>query len=148
MRPPICVCIGLHKNSCFYQISITHHHFSLCHDRVHPFNFNSVCVCRYGRVNYVLARRLELLREVGRLQESLDVPGDVSYTCETAGHFHLYQVRLTKDVLDFLLNTMCLMSQYSSFLWNNQIISQSKSSASEYPSDVHLGINIDFQTDS
>lgn len=41
----------------------------------------------------MLARRLELLREVGRLQESLDVPGDVSYTCETAGHFYLYQVR-------------------------------------------------------
>lgn len=54
----------------------------------------SVCllVSRYGRVNYVLARRLELLKEVGRLQESLDVPGDVSYTCETAGHFYLYQV--------------------------------------------------------
>ncbi|KAK3563005.1 hypothetical protein QTP86_013270 [Hemibagrus guttatus] len=47
---------------------------------------------RYGRVNYVLARRLELLREVARLQESLGVPGDVSYTCETAGHFYLYQV--------------------------------------------------------
>uniref|UniRef100_A0A8C5CE19 Aquarius intron-binding spliceosomal factor n=1 Tax=Gadus morhua TaxID=8049 RepID=A0A8C5CE19_GADMO len=47
---------------------------------------------RYGRVNYVLARRLELLGEVGRLQESLGVPGDVSYTCETAGHFYLYQV--------------------------------------------------------
>uniref|UniRef100_W5N2Y6 RNA helicase aquarius n=1 Tax=Lepisosteus oculatus TaxID=7918 RepID=W5N2Y6_LEPOC len=47
---------------------------------------------RYGRVNYVLARRLELLREVARLQESLEVPGDVSYTCETAGHFYLYQV--------------------------------------------------------
>ncbi|XP_018426684.1 PREDICTED: intron-binding protein aquarius [Nanorana parkeri] len=47
---------------------------------------------RYGRVNYVLARRLELLKEVGRLQESLGVPGDVSYTCETAGHFFLYQI--------------------------------------------------------
>ncbi|XP_075700839.1 RNA helicase aquarius [Rhinoderma darwinii] len=47
---------------------------------------------RYGRVNYVLARRLELLNEVGRLQESLGVPGDVSYTCETAGHFFLYQI--------------------------------------------------------
>ena len=57
-----------------------------------------MCVSfRYGRVNYVLARRLELLGEVGRLQESLGVPGDVSYTCETAGHFYLYQVthRLT-----------------------------------------------------
>ncbi|XP_006823851.1 RNA helicase aquarius [Saccoglossus kowalevskii] len=47
---------------------------------------------RYGRVNFVLARRLELLKEVARLQESLGVPGDVSYTCETAGHFFLYQV--------------------------------------------------------
>ncbi|XP_073783162.1 RNA helicase aquarius isoform X2 [Danio rerio] len=47
---------------------------------------------RYGRVNYVLSRRLELLQEVARLQESLDVPGDVSYTCETAGHFYLYQI--------------------------------------------------------
>lgn len=59
---------------------------------------------RYGRVNYVLARRLELLREVGRLQESLDVPGDVSYTCETAGHFYLYQVRLLLGVYVFLLH--------------------------------------------
>ncbi|XP_071509741.1 RNA helicase aquarius-like [Diadema antillarum] len=47
---------------------------------------------RYGRVNYVLGRRLELLKEVERLQESLGVPGDVAYTCETAGHFFLYQV--------------------------------------------------------
>lgn len=47
---------------------------------------------RYGRVNYVLSKRLELLREVERLQSSLNVKGDVSYTCETAGHFYLYQV--------------------------------------------------------
>ncbi|XP_013382213.1 intron-binding protein aquarius-like isoform X1 [Lingula anatina] len=47
---------------------------------------------RYGRVNYVLAQRLELLEEVGRLQESLGVPGDVAYTCETASYFYLYQV--------------------------------------------------------
>jgi intron-binding protein aquarius len=47
---------------------------------------------KYGRVNYVLAHRLELLEEVGRLQQSLDVPGDVTYTCETAGHFYLHQV--------------------------------------------------------
>lgn len=55
-------------------------------------NHTLLSVCRYGRVNYVLARRLELLTEVGRFQESLGVPGDVSYTCETAGHFYLYQV--------------------------------------------------------
>lgn len=48
---------------------------------------------RYGRVNYVLSQRLELLDEVGRLQASLGVLGDVAYTCETAAHFFLYQVR-------------------------------------------------------
>lgn len=70
---------------------------------------------RYGRVNYVLARRLELLREVARLQESLDVPGDVSYTCETAGHFYLYQVRLSllrlrfPNVLHLLLTRAALL---------------------------------------
>ena len=42
---------------------------------------------RYGRVNYVLAKRLELLDLVQRLQVSLGVGGDVAYTCETAGHF-------------------------------------------------------------
>ncbi|XP_042910382.1 RNA helicase aquarius [Parasteatoda tepidariorum] len=47
---------------------------------------------RYGRVNYVLAKRLELLDHVRKLQESLGVSGDVSYTCETAGHFFMYHV--------------------------------------------------------
>lgn len=47
---------------------------------------------RYGRVNYVLAKRIDLLNQVQKLQESLDVVGDVSYTCETAGYFYLYQV--------------------------------------------------------
>ena len=40
-------------------------------------------------MNYL---RLELLAEVGRLQKSLGVVGDVTYTCETAGYFNLYQV--------------------------------------------------------
>lgn len=47
---------------------------------------------RYGRVNYVLSQRLELLKKVNKLQDSLDVTGDVSYTCETAGHFYLYEI--------------------------------------------------------
>lgn len=47
---------------------------------------------RYGRVNYVLAKRLDLLTEVQRLQESLQVQGDVAYTCETAGYFYTYQI--------------------------------------------------------
>lgn len=52
---------------------------------------------RYGRVNYVLAKRLELLEEVSRLQKSLGVEGDVSYTCETARYFYLYQVQSRWD---------------------------------------------------
>ena len=48
---------------------------------------------KHGRVNYCLARRLELLSEVERLAVSLDVAGDVGYTCETAGHFHQHHVR-------------------------------------------------------
>lgn len=47
---------------------------------------------RYGRVNYVLAKRIDLLDQVQKLQESLGVTGDVAYTCETAGYFYLYQV--------------------------------------------------------
>lgn len=48
---------------------------------------------RYGRVNFVLAKRLELLEKVSKLQTSLNVPGDVGYTCETAGYFFLYQIQ-------------------------------------------------------
>lgn len=44
-------------------------------------------VFRYGRVNYVLSKRLQLLNEVQRLQDLMDVKGDMSYTCETAMHF-------------------------------------------------------------
>lgn len=47
---------------------------------------------RYGRVNYVLSQRIGLLGKVKKLQDSLSVTGDVSYTCETAGHFYLYEV--------------------------------------------------------
>lgn len=58
---------------------------------------------RYGRVNYVLSQRLQLLTKVKKLQDSLDVTGDVSYTCETAGHFYLYEViaRWEKFVNDY-----------------------------------------------
>jgi intron-binding protein aquarius len=46
---------------------------------------------RYGRVNYVLAKRLELLDEVDRMQKSFtDVLCDTAaYSCETAVHFYL-----------------------------------------------------------
>ncbi|RWS28225.1 intron-binding protein aquarius-like protein, partial [Leptotrombidium deliense] len=47
---------------------------------------------RYGRVNYVLKKRLELLNQVQRLAESFEAAGDVAYTCETASYFFLYHV--------------------------------------------------------
>ena len=47
---------------------------------------------RFGQVNFILALRLELLQEVEKLQKSLSVTGDVSYTCETVAYFFLYQV--------------------------------------------------------
>ncbi|KAB7497349.1 Intron-binding protein aquarius [Armadillidium nasatum] len=47
---------------------------------------------RYGRVNYVLNKRLELLHEVTRLKDSLGVAGEMGASCETAGYFFLQHV--------------------------------------------------------
>ena len=47
---------------------------------------------RVGRVNAMLARRIELLGQVEKLARSLQVPESVAYTCETAGHFWLLHV--------------------------------------------------------
>lgn len=61
----------------------------------------------------MLSKRLELLQEVQRFQESLEVPGDVSYTCETAGHFFLYQVcYLLGLYIALISNTQELMSLF------------------------------------
>ncbi|EFJ49751.1 hypothetical protein VOLCADRAFT_104194 [Volvox carteri f. nagariensis] len=49
---------------------------------------------RVGRVNAMLARRLELLAEVEKMARQLGVPEaeSVAYTCETAGYFWLIHV--------------------------------------------------------
>ncbi|KAK9820367.1 hypothetical protein WJX72_009525 [[Myrmecia] bisecta] len=47
---------------------------------------------RVGRVNAMLARRLELLAEVEKMAKQLNVAEDVAYTCETAAHFWLLHV--------------------------------------------------------
>ncbi|KAL3158109.1 hypothetical protein ABBQ32_011710 [Trebouxia sp. C0010 RCD-2024] len=47
---------------------------------------------RVGRVNAMLARRLELLAEVEKLARQFGVAEDVAYTCETAAHFWLLHV--------------------------------------------------------
>ena len=56
---------------------------------------------RYGRVNYVLRHRLELLKEVEKLKETLGEHGDVGYSCETAGQFYRFVVcRLWNDFIE------------------------------------------------
>jgi len=47
---------------------------------------------KFGRVNYMLQRRLTLLEEVAGLARSLGMSDDVAYTCETSGHFFLAHV--------------------------------------------------------
>jgi intron-binding protein aquarius len=47
---------------------------------------------KQGRVDWSLARRLELLGQIQRLAETLAAPGDVGYTCETAEYFYLEHV--------------------------------------------------------
>lgn len=45
-------------------------------------------------MNYVLAKRLELLEIVSKLQATLtETGGDAGATCELAHHFHVYHVR-------------------------------------------------------
>ncbi|KAL7673149.1 hypothetical protein ACOME3_008020 [Neoechinorhynchus agilis] len=52
---------------------------------------------RFGRVDYILERRLRLLEEVSQLARGLGVEGDVGYTCETAGYFFLHHIRSRWD---------------------------------------------------
>ncbi|CAI2352518.1 unnamed protein product [Caenorhabditis sp. 36 PRJEB53466] len=47
---------------------------------------------RYGRVNYVLKERIELLNKVEKLAKALKTVGDVAYTCENAGYFFRFSV--------------------------------------------------------
>jgi len=47
---------------------------------------------KFGRVNHMLQRRLELLEQVNLLGKSLNVVGDVGATCETAGIFKMEHI--------------------------------------------------------
>jgi len=47
---------------------------------------------KWGRVQFMLGKRLELLQEVARLAESLQINAQVDYSCETAQHFFLFNV--------------------------------------------------------
>jgi intron-binding protein aquarius len=56
---------------------------------------------KFGRVNYILQRRLDLLAVVADLAQSLSIPTDVAYTCETAEYF--YKLQIGGKWKDFLL---------------------------------------------
>eukprot|EP01117_Protostelium_nocturnum_P000116 TRINITY_DN1019_c0_g1_i4.p1 TRINITY_DN1019_c0_g1~~TRINITY_DN1019_c0_g1_i4.p1 ORF type:complete len:1386 (-),score=536.20 TRINITY_DN1019_c0_g1_i4:27-4184(-) len=47
---------------------------------------------KFGRVNHMLARRLDLLNSVDRLAKSLGILDDVAYTCETAESFWMAHI--------------------------------------------------------
>ncbi|KAJ3149275.1 hypothetical protein HDU86_006998 [Geranomyces michiganensis] len=47
---------------------------------------------KYGRVNAFLEKRIQLLGEVDRLAQSLEIQGAHGHTCETAGYFYLYHI--------------------------------------------------------
>jgi intron-binding protein aquarius len=49
---------------------------------------------KWGRVNHMLQRRLELLTKVERLADTFGLQGmDAAYTCENASHFFLHHVQ-------------------------------------------------------
>ncbi|KNC74162.1 hypothetical protein SARC_13283, partial [Sphaeroforma arctica JP610] len=47
---------------------------------------------KFGRVEHILERRLQLLQHVQRLAETLGVQGDVGASCETAQYFYLHSI--------------------------------------------------------
>jgi intron-binding protein aquarius len=47
---------------------------------------------KFGRVNFMLQRRLEHLATVEKLAKSLEISDEVSYTCETAERFFLFHI--------------------------------------------------------
>ena len=57
---------------------------------------------KQGRVDWTLTRRMHLLEQVQRLAVTINVPGDVGYTCETAEYFRLehIQSRIEKFYID------------------------------------------------
>ena len=48
---------------------------------------------RFGRVNYMLGKRLSLLEEVVKLSKSIGLTRDINFTCESAANFYLLQAR-------------------------------------------------------
>ena len=56
---------------------------------------------KYGRVNYMLGRRIELLAQVEILTRSVNERPDFAYTCETSAQF--YQSIVIPTINNFLV---------------------------------------------
>lgn len=62
---------------------------------------------KQGRVDWTLSRRMQLLEQVQHLAGTINVTGDVGYTCETAEYFRLehIQSRMEKFFIDLSVAT-------------------------------------------
>jgi len=60
---------------------------------------------KFGRVNFMLERRLQHLETVEKLARSLEIKDEVSYTCETAERFFLFHVLKRWEVFQETLKT-------------------------------------------
>ena len=65
---------------------------------------NPMSFGKYGRVHYLLERRISLLGEVERLAKSLDIQGDHAYSCENACNFFRYHVQTRWSDFEQLYN--------------------------------------------
>ena len=61
---------------------------------------------KQGRVNWSLARRLQLLSQVQKLSMSIGVPGDMGNTCETAAYFQLEHIQSRIEKFDLAVRAM------------------------------------------
>ena len=83
-----------------------------------------------GRIQWCLARRLQLLEQVQRLGSALGIPGDVGSSCETSGYFFLehIQTRIEKFEHDLKIsqntnnnnNNIGQIFPFGNFFWDIQ----------------------------
>jgi intron-binding protein aquarius len=85
-----------------------------------------------GRIQWCLARRLQLLEQVQRLGSALGIPGDVGSSCETSGYFFLehIQTRIEKFEHDLRIsqntnnnnnnNNISQIFPFGNFFWDIQ----------------------------
>jgi intron-binding protein aquarius len=94
--------LGKHRSPVRQQITnrSSHPHLLLDIDSRHLVRLGhgeeelntNVSFSKFGRVTSFLERRIELLQQVDKLSQSLNIPGEHGSTCETAGYFYNYHI--------------------------------------------------------